>query len=60
MPSAATTILPAGTEIVIWSRAVLARNTRTAPRLKLAFDALISRDLAVKVSHAVSPDAEYH
>ncbi len=59
-PSAATTTLPAGTEVVVWSRATLARSTRTAPRLKLAFDAMISRDLAVKVSLAVSPDAEHH
>ncbi len=59
-PSAATTTLRAGNEIVVWSRSTLARNTRTAPRLKLAFDALISRDLAKKVSLAVSPDAEHH
>ncbi|MEJ8559902.1 cyclic nucleotide-binding domain-containing protein [Yoonia sp. GPGPB17] len=59
-PSAATTVLPVGTEVVIWPRATLARHTRTAPRLKLALDALISRDLANKVSFAVSPDAEHH
>lgn len=57
-PSAATTTLAAGTEIVVWSRDALNRHTRTSPRLKLALDALISRDLANKVSLAVSPDAE--
>lgn len=59
-PSAATTTLAAGNEVVIWSRADLARHTRAAPRLKLALDALISRDLANKVSLAVSPDAKHH
>ncbi len=57
-PSVATTTLPAGVEIVVWSREALRRNTRAAPRLKLALDALISRDLANKVSLAVSPDAK--
>ena len=56
--SAATTTLPPGTEVVGWDRATLARHTKMSPRLKLAFDALISRDLATKVSLAVSPDAE--
>jgi hypothetical protein len=59
-PSAATTILPPGTELVIWSRDTLTRHIRTSPRLKLALDALISRDLATKVSLAISPDAERH
>jgi len=56
--SAATTILPPGVEIVTWSRETLRRQMRTSPRLKLALDALISRDLATKVSLAVSPDAK--
>lgn len=55
--SAATTTLPSGVEVVVWSRATLARSIRRAPRVKLAMDALISRDLATKVSLAVSPDA---
>lgn len=58
--SAATTTLPAGVEIVVWSRATLDRQTRRAPRLKLALKSLISRDLATKVSPAVSPDAVRH
>jgi hypothetical protein len=57
-PSAATTTIPEGVEIVVWSRATLRRSIRASPRLKLALDALISRDLAKKVSLAVSPDAE--
>lgn len=55
--SAATTTLPAGVEVIAWSRATLQKHTRTSPRLKLALDALISRDLATKVSLAVAPDA---
>ncbi|WP_108814622.1 Crp/Fnr family transcriptional regulator [Loktanella sp. Alg231-35] len=57
-PSAATTTLPAGTEVLEWPRDALARQSRKNPRLKLALEALISRDLAVKVSLAVSPDAK--
>ncbi|MEM8538488.1 MAG: cyclic nucleotide-binding domain-containing protein [Pseudomonadota bacterium] len=57
-PSAATTTLPAGVEVIKWSRQSLAQDTRSSPRLKLALDSLISRDLAMKVSLAVSPDAE--
>lgn len=56
-PSAATTTLPAGTEVLEWPRDALRRQSRKNPRLKLALEALISRDLAVKVSLAVSPDA---
>ena len=57
-PSAATTTLPTGTVVLSWSRADLDIQNRKSPRLKLALDALISRDLAHKVSLAVSPDAE--
>ncbi|MEO1639227.1 MAG: cyclic nucleotide-binding domain-containing protein [Pseudomonadota bacterium] len=56
-PSAATTVFPAGVEVVMWSREALRKSTRTNPRIKLALDALISRDLANKVGLAVSPDA---
>ena len=54
-PSVATTILPAGLEVVRWDASVLARNARTKPRFKLALDAVISRDLANKVALAVAP-----
>ena len=57
--SAATTTLPKGTEVLIWSRVALQKQDRSAPRRKLALEAIISRDLATKVSHAVSPDAEH-
>ena len=57
--SAATTTLLAGTEVLIWSRAALHRQDRSAPRRKLALEAIISRDLATKVSLAVSPDAQH-
>lgn len=57
-PSAATTTLPAGTEVLVWPRSALEQQTRKLPRVKLALDALISRDLATKVSFAVSPDAK--
>lgn len=57
-PSAATTTLPAGTEVLAWSREKLGRASRQSPRFRTALEAVISRDLARKVSLAVSPDAE--
>lgn len=58
IPSAATTVLPAGTEVLVWPRNTLGRASRKSPRLQTALEAMISRDLARKVSFAVSPDAE--
>ena len=56
--SAATTTLLAGTEVLIWSTAVLKAKSRRLPRFKLALEAAISQDLAKKVSFAISPDAK--
>ena len=56
-PSAATTILPVGVEVLEWSLADLVTRSARQPRFKLALDAVISRDLARKVSLAVSPEA---
>ena len=56
-PSSATTILHTGTEILEWSLPDLIRRGARFPRFKLALDSVISRDLAQKVSHAVSPQA---
>ncbi len=53
--SAATTIVPAGTEMVVWDVAKLRRAIQRKPRLKLALDAVISKDLAMKVSYSVAP-----
>lgn len=56
--SVATTIVPAGTEIITWKTETLRRVTKRKPRIKLALDAIISRDLAMKVSHAVPPPSQ--
>jgi len=53
--SVATTIVPAGTELIMWNTEDLRQATRRKPRIKLALDAVISRDLAMKVSYAVAP-----
>ncbi|MEL6641137.1 MAG: cyclic nucleotide-binding domain-containing protein [Pseudomonadota bacterium] len=54
--SSATMILPAGSEIIEWDVSKLRRAIRRKPRLKLALDAVISRDLANKVSLSVAPE----
>ena len=56
-PSAATTILSKGCEVLEWSLDDLVTRSARQPRFKLALDAVISRDLARKVSLAVSPEA---
>ncbi|MEO9827484.1 MAG: cyclic nucleotide-binding domain-containing protein [Paracoccaceae bacterium] len=53
--SAATTILKAGSEVIEWDFNKLRAGSRKKTRFKLALEALISRDLAQKVSHAVAP-----
>lgn len=53
--SVATTIVPAGSEIIAWNTENLRRKMKRKPRIKLALDAIISRDLAIKVSYAVAP-----
>ena len=56
-PSAATTVLPEGSELLQWDVAQLARIGARNPRFKLAMEAAISRDMAAKVAQAVSPQA---
>lgn len=53
--SVATTIAPAGTELITWNTEDLRRASARKPRIKLALDAVISKDLATKVSFAVAP-----
>lgn len=53
--SAATTIVPAGTEMIVWDVAKLRKAISRKPRLKLALDAVISKDLAMKVTYSVAP-----
>lgn len=56
--SAATTLLPAGAEVLEWDVAKLNRAAARKPQIKLALDAVISRDLARKVALAVAPAAQ--
>lgn len=53
--SAATTVLAAGSEVLRWSYAELYRRSAKSSRFKLALEAMISGDLAAKVSLAVAP-----
>lgn len=53
--SSATTYLEAGAEIIVWDFKTLQRWSARKPRSKLAFEAMISRDLAMKVTVAVAP-----
>lgn len=55
-PVAATTVLAPGGEVIRWDVAGLRARAARKPRLALAVDAMISRDLAAKVTLAVSPD----
>lgn len=53
-PSVATTHLSKGSEILRWDLDLLRQKARRNPRLKLAIDAMLSRDLAGKVAEAVA------
>lgn len=53
--SSATTWLPEGAEVLVWDFETLRRHSDRQPRFKLAFEAMISRDLAMKVAVAVAP-----
>ncbi len=53
--SAATTELLGGSEVLRWSYADLYRRSAKSSRFKLALEAMISGDLAAKVSLAVAP-----
>lgn len=57
-PSAATTRLPAGAEVLEWDVATLRARAAKNARFKLAIQAMISSDLAVKVAFAVAPHRE--
>lgn len=54
-PASATTHVPEGAEVIAWPFEKLRRCMTRRPRFKLAFEAMISRDLADKVSLAVAP-----
>lgn len=54
-PSAATTRLAAGAEVLEWDVDMLRNRAARKSRFKLALEAMISRDLALKVSFAVAP-----
>lgn len=52
--SSATTVLKAGSEVIEWDVATLNRKSKRSTRFKLAFEAVISRDLALKVAYAIT------
>ena len=56
-PSAATTVLPEGSELLQWKVQDLARIGARNQRFKLAIEAAISRDMAAKVAQAVAPQS---
>ena len=53
-PSAATTTLPIGTEVLTWDVADIEQRARRNPRFRLAMEAAMSKDLASKVAGAVA------
>ncbi|MEL6960436.1 MAG: cyclic nucleotide-binding domain-containing protein [Pseudomonadota bacterium] len=53
-PSVASTRIKAGSELLRWDLATVRRLAQRNPRFKLAIDAMLSRDLASKVSKAVA------
>ncbi|MEM6760420.1 MAG: cyclic nucleotide-binding domain-containing protein [Pseudomonadota bacterium] len=56
-PSAATTHLSPGAEILEWDVADLRIRSARKARFKLALEAMISSDLSRKVAHAVAPQS---
>ncbi len=56
--SSATTRVPEGAEVLVWDFATLRQRAARKPRFKLALEAMISMDLAVKVAFAVAPHHE--
>ncbi len=58
--SAATITLDAGSDVLVWDFDTLRRRSARRPRYKLALEAVVSRDLALKVAEAVSPEATAH
>lgn len=55
-PSAATSTLPLGSEVLTWQVDRIERAARRSPRFKLAMEAAMSKDLATKVAGAVALD----
>ena len=53
-PSAATTTLPIGSEVLTWQVAEIEKRARRSPRFRLAMEAAMSKDLATKVAGAVA------
>ena len=56
--ASATSWVAAGAEIVEWNVADLRRHSARKPRFKLALEAMISKDLAAKVTYAVAPHSK--
>ena len=54
-PSAATTTVRAGSEILQWEVSRLRQISARKDRFRLALEAMISKDLAAKVAVAVAP-----
>jgi hypothetical protein len=54
-PATATTTLPEGAEVLVWDVARLRKLAAKKARFKMALEAVISQDLALKVSSAVAP-----
>ena len=53
--SAATTLLKTGSEVLEWDCDALRRKCERSSRFRLALEAMVSNDLALKVSYAVAP-----
>ena len=53
--ASATTVLSNGSDVLVWKRDQIEKIAARRPRFKLAFDAIISRDMARKVAYAVAP-----
>lgn len=53
--SSATTTLPVGAEILVWDMSDLKKRAMRNLQFRLALEATISRDLAIKVSFSVAP-----
>lgn len=56
-PSAATTTVLAGSEVIQWSVAKVRRRAAIKPSFAIALEAAFSVDLALKVARAISPHA---
>lgn len=54
-PASADIMLRTGSEVLEWNADTLGRKSAKSARFKLAFEAMVSIDLAEKVAHAVAP-----